>query len=116
MDRVNATERPYPQTSIDAMFRLQAHAHPDAVAARQGDQVVTYGELAALASVQARLLSDAGVKPGDNVLISLERSIAEIVTTLGVSWANRKGAQARRPSKIFRILPPRKFKCYGRGP
>ena len=52
MDRVNATERPYPQTSIDAMFRLQAHAHPDAVAARQGDQVVTYGELAALASAE----------------------------------------------------------------
>jgi amino acid adenylation domain-containing protein len=113
MDRVNATEWPCPQTSIDAMFRQQARAHPDAVAARQGGRVVTYGELAALASVQARLLSDAGVKPGDIVLISLERSIAEIVAVLGVLWAGatyvgiEAGTPDHRLAQITDILNPR---------
>jgi len=113
MDRVNATERPYPQTSIDAMFRQQANAHPDAVAARQESRVVTYGELAALASFQARLLSDAGVKPGDAVLISLERSIAEIVAVLGVLWAGatyvgiEAGTPNHRLTQITDILSPR---------
>ncbi|WP_308299495.1 AMP-binding protein, partial [Streptomyces sp. CHB19.2] len=42
---------------------------------------------AAAAAEQARLLTAAGVEPGDRVLVGVERSVAEAVAVLGVQWA-----------------------------
>lgn len=87
LDRVNDTRRPYPVTSVDEAFRAQVRRSPHAVAVREGACTLSYGQLAAAASVQAWLLSEAGVTPGSTVLVPLERSIAEVVAVLGVLWA-----------------------------
>jgi amino acid adenylation domain-containing protein len=87
LDRVNDTRCPYPLTSVDEAFRNQAQRSPQAVAVREGARTLSYEQLAAAASVQARLLTEAGVTPGSTVLVPLERSIAQVVAVLGVLWA-----------------------------
>ncbi|NUS62224.1 MAG: amino acid adenylation domain-containing protein [Saccharothrix sp.] len=87
LDRINETRRDFPVASLDELFRDVARSTPDAVAVREGDVELTYRRLAGAAAHQARLLRDAGVRPGDRVLVGVERSVAEIVAVLGVVWA-----------------------------
>lgn len=82
---INDVRAEFPATSIDALFREVARAHPQAVAVREGDVDVTYAELAAAAVEQARLLRAAGVRTGDRVLLAVDRSIAEAVAVLGIT-------------------------------
>ncbi|MFF4658204.1 amino acid adenylation domain-containing protein [Streptomyces sp. NPDC001381] len=84
---LNDTRREFPDTSLDALFRAAAARTPDAVAVRDGSAHLTYGQLADAAREQARLLRAAGVRPGDRVLVGVERSVAEAVAVLGVLWA-----------------------------
>lgn len=84
---LNAVRAGFPATSVDQLFRDVARRAPDAIAVRDGDAGLTYGQLALAASEQARLLREAGVRPGDTVLIGVERSIAEAVAVLGVLTA-----------------------------
>ncbi|MFJ6672752.1 amino acid adenylation domain-containing protein [Actinosynnema sp. NPDC091369] len=87
LDRINETRRDFPVASLDELFRDIARSTPDAVAVREGDVELTYRQLAGAAAEQARLLREAGVRPGDRVLVGVERSVAEIVAVLGVVWA-----------------------------
>jgi len=87
LDALNATRRDFPEATAVQLFRAAAQRTPDAVAVRDGDLELTYAELASAAAEQARLLRDLGVGPGDRVLVALERSVAEIVAVLGVTWA-----------------------------
>ncbi|MER6301345.1 amino acid adenylation domain-containing protein [Kitasatospora sp. NPDC001539] len=83
LDRLNPTGQEVPATSLDEAFRTAVRRHPDAVAVREGDTELTYTQLAAAVAEQARLLREAGVVPGDTVLVGLERSVAEAVAVLG---------------------------------
>ncbi|MDH6112899.1 amino acid adenylation domain-containing protein [Kitasatospora sp. MAP12-15] len=84
---INAVREEFPATSLDKLFRDAAQSFPDAVAVRDGSVELTYAQLASAAAEQARLLAEAGVRPGDTVLIGVERSIAEAVAILGILTA-----------------------------
>ena len=85
--RINETDRDFPTDSLEELFHRTARRLPDAVAVRDGDNELNYRQLAAAAMFQARLLAEAGVGPGDTVLIGLPRSTAEIVAVLGTVQA-----------------------------
>ncbi|WP_377267916.1 AMP-binding protein [Peterkaempfera sp. SMS 1(5)a] len=87
LHRINQTDRDFPTAPLEELFHRIARRHPDAVAVREGDTELTYRRLAADVTVQARLLGEAGVGPGDTVLIGLPRSVAEIVAVLGTVQA-----------------------------
>jgi amino acid adenylation domain-containing protein len=107
LDAVNDTRRDFPDVSVDDLFREVARKSPDAVAVREDETELTYAELAAAAARQAFLLREAGVRPGDRVLIGVPRSIAEVVGVLGVVWAGAAyvgvdlGAPAEHTDKIL---------------
>ena len=112
LNDVNETSAPYPQSSIDAIFRDQARRTPDAVAVRAGERTLSYAALARAASVQARMLIEVGVSPGDTVLVTLERSIAETVAVLGIVWAGAayvgvdQGTPAARLDAMVSVVHP----------
>ncbi len=81
--RINRTGRDFPAASLEELFRRTAHRLPESVAVRDGATELTYRQLDAAAAAQARLLAEAGVRPGDTVLIGLPRSAAEVVAVLG---------------------------------
>ena len=77
------------QPTIDRLFAEAARARPDQVAlvdAVSGDEV-TYAELAAQAGRVAELLAAQGVRRGDFVGITLQRSLDMVVAVLGVLMA-----------------------------
>ncbi|MFJ7153495.1 amino acid adenylation domain-containing protein [Streptomyces sp. NPDC101118] len=87
LDEINESGRDFPATSLDALFRETARRRPGAVAVRDAEHTLTYAQLADAAAEQARLLLAAGVRPGDRVLVGVDRSAAEAVAVLGVQWA-----------------------------
>uniref|UniRef100_UPI0020102DDB non-ribosomal peptide synthetase n=1 Tax=Pseudomonas sp. MWU13-2105 TaxID=2935074 RepID=UPI0020102DDB len=79
----NRTARDYPHGQLlHRLFEAQAAARPQAVAARQGELTVTYGELNARANALAHYLREQGVMPGTRVAILLERSVDLLVSLL----------------------------------
>ncbi|MYT58739.1 AMP-binding protein, partial [Streptomyces sp. SID7834] len=87
LDGINTSADDFPDSSLDALFREVAARTPDAVAVRDEASTLTYAQLADAAAEQARLLREAGVAPGDRVLVGVDRSVAEAVAVLGVQWA-----------------------------
>jgi amino acid adenylation domain-containing protein len=107
LEALNDTARPLPPDTVDALFREQAGRTPDAIAVRADDGTATYAQLAAAAAAQAARLAGAGVRPGEPVVVCLDRSLAEIVALLGVLWAGAAyvGVDARQPeARIQRIV------------
>ncbi|MGH3758445.1 amino acid adenylation domain-containing protein [Actinophytocola sp.] len=84
---VNDVRTNFPWTSMDALFRDVAARFPDTIAVREGDVELTYTQLVSAAAEQARLLREAGVEPGDRVLLGVDRSVAEVVALLGILTA-----------------------------
>jgi len=72
------------EASLPALFAEVVRAHPGAEALAWGDERLTYAELDARANRLARHLQGAGVRPGDRVGISLERSAALVTALLAV--------------------------------
>ncbi|MEV0012165.1 amino acid adenylation domain-containing protein [Streptomyces sp. NPDC047973] len=87
LDGINTSGDDFPDSSLDALFREAAARTPDVVAVRDETSALTYAQLVGAAAEQARLLREAGVGPGDRVLVSVDRSVAEAVAVLGVQWA-----------------------------
>jgi amino acid adenylation domain-containing protein len=87
LDQINATRTEFPEVSVDELFRQVVQRAPDSLAVAEGSVRLTYAELANAAAHQAALLAEAGVKPGDRVLVGLDRSVAETVAVLGCLWA-----------------------------
>ncbi|MCP5155130.1 MAG: amino acid adenylation domain-containing protein [Ectothiorhodospiraceae bacterium] len=81
----NATARPYPRDSgiCDVLARRVAEA-PHAVAVVAGDRRLTYAELDHAAARLAGRLAAAGVEPGDNVGVALERGPELVVALVAV--------------------------------
>ncbi len=84
---LNEVRERFPVTSVDQLFRDTARRFPDAVAVREAGVELTYGQLSLAAAGQARRLRAAGVRPGDTVLVGVDRSIAEAVAVLGILTA-----------------------------
>jgi len=83
--QLNATDRPFPREhTVQRLFEAQAQARPDAVAALQGEQALSYGELNLRANRLAHHLLELGVRPADNVAILLPRSLDLLVSQLAV--------------------------------
>jgi len=69
---------------VHELFARHAAAAPHAVALRQGDQSVTYGELNRRANRLAHNLIAHGVEPGDRVAICVPRSVEMVTGLLGI--------------------------------
>ncbi|WP_158296359.1 non-ribosomal peptide synthetase [Pseudomonas viciae] len=81
----NDTDRDYPrEQSIHALFEAQVEVRPDAPAAVQGGQVLTYRELDSKAERLARHLLDLGLQTGQTVAILLPRSLDLLISQLAV--------------------------------
>ncbi|WP_309475906.1 non-ribosomal peptide synthetase [Pseudomonas sp. B21-028] len=81
----NVTQRRYPHDkTVHGLFETQAEAQPDAVAAIDDDQAVTYRELNQRANRLAHHLIGLGVQPGDRVAILLERSLGLVISQLAI--------------------------------
>ncbi|AMS12797.1 non-ribosomal peptide synthetase [Pseudomonas chlororaphis] len=82
----NATRRDYPHTqTLHALFEAQARQHPQATAAVQGGQGLSYDALNRRANQLAHHLIGLGVQPGDSVAILLERCLDLLASQLAVS-------------------------------
>ncbi|MBP0020802.1 MAG: amino acid adenylation domain-containing protein [Cyanobacteria bacterium SBLK] len=81
----NDTQREYPRDlCIHQLFESQVQTAPDAIAVVDGDRQITYQALNHRANQLARYLQSLGVKPGDSVGISLERSLDLIIGFLAI--------------------------------
>ncbi len=67
---------------VHELFEEQAARRPDAVALRQGERALSYGELNAQANQLAHYLRELGVRPDDRVTILLERRVELVVAVL----------------------------------
>ena len=72
-----------PETTLDALFRRQAAARPDAVAATFGGRHLSYGELARRAGALALRLRSLGAGRGSRVALWVERSLDTVVAVAG---------------------------------
>ncbi|WP_239687916.1 non-ribosomal peptide synthetase, partial [Pseudomonas asplenii] len=81
----NATARDYPRhSSLVQLFEEQVAAQPDALAAVQGGQALTYRQLNGRANALAQHLAGLGVQPGDRVGLLLERSFDLLAGQLAI--------------------------------
>ncbi len=81
----NRTEAPYPKdTALPALIAAQAERTPDALAVSSGGDQLRYGEMNQQANQLARYLRGRGVRRGDNVGISMERTPLEVVVLLAI--------------------------------
>ncbi|KAF9280918.1 hypothetical protein BGZ68_006944, partial [Mortierella alpina] len=81
----NATEKPYPDNSrLHQLFENQVEISPEAIAIVHDEQTLTYRELNFLADWIAHRLVEAGVKPGDYVMLLLDRSIDLVASEIAV--------------------------------
>jgi amino acid adenylation domain-containing protein len=81
-------EPAYPrEEDVAAVFARVAAATPDAVAVESADETLTYAQLEARASRLARHLHALGVRPGDRVALTADRSADLVVTLLAVAKA-----------------------------
>ncbi|MBZ4321267.1 non-ribosomal peptide synthetase [Streptomyces huiliensis] len=95
----------------DLIRQTSAH-QPDAVALTDGTRRFTYAELIAAAARAARLLRDAGIRPGDTVALCSARSADQVPALVGILAAGaavapfdvRQAAAAVREN-VARLAP-----------
>ncbi|KAF9272326.1 hypothetical protein BGZ68_002515, partial [Mortierella alpina] len=81
----NSTEQPYPDdSSLHQLFESQVEISPEAIAIVHDEQALTYRELNSWANRIAHRLVKAGVKPGDYVMLLLDRSIDLVASEIAV--------------------------------
>lgn len=76
-----------PPQTVTEIFRGIAGKYSDRIAARFGDQIMTYAELDRQSDALAAMLVASGVRPGHLVGISSNRSLSLVVAVLGVMKA-----------------------------
>ncbi|KAF9271512.1 hypothetical protein BGZ68_003523, partial [Mortierella alpina] len=81
----NRTEQPFPgNRCLHQLFEDQVEVSPEAVAVVHDEQTLAYRELNSLANRIACQLIDAGVRPGDYIMLLLDRSIALVASQIAV--------------------------------
>ncbi|GAA3168957.1 MULTISPECIES: amino acid adenylation domain-containing protein [Streptomyces] len=80
----NDTARTVPERSVPELFEEFARDTPDALAVRDGSEVLTYAELNARANRFARHLAGRGVGPEQLVAVALPRTPELVAVLLGV--------------------------------
>ncbi|WP_426201472.1 amino acid adenylation domain-containing protein [Pseudomonas sp. TWP3-1] len=81
----NVTGREYPPAqTVQRLFEAQVAARPDAVAAVQGAQWLTYLQLNQQANRLAHYLIDLGVKPDDRIALCVKRGPQMLVGMLAI--------------------------------
>jgi amino acid adenylation domain-containing protein len=84
----NATETDYPRTlCVHQLVEAQVDRTPDAIAVVGDDGTLSYVMLDALANQLAHYLTELGVRRGDLVALSLDRTTAMLVALLAISKA-----------------------------
>jgi non-ribosomal peptide synthetase component F len=73
-----------PALTVTGLFRRQAQAAPDAIALAEGDLRMRYAELDARSDELAHRLQRLGVRANDSVGLLLDRSMAAVVSLLGI--------------------------------
>ncbi|MBK5540914.1 amino acid adenylation domain-containing protein [Pseudomonas sp. TH07] len=82
----NASDRDvHHDQTVHRLFEAQAQTSPQAVAAVQGGQSMSYHELNRRANQLAHRLLDLGVQPGDNVALLLPRSFELLLGQLAIN-------------------------------
>src|SRR4051812_44386252 len=76
-----------PDATLAGLILAQARLRPDATAARQWEQTLTYGELVAGAGALASRLTALGAGPEDRVAVCLRRRPPLLTGILGVLFA-----------------------------
>ncbi|KAF9272806.1 hypothetical protein BGZ68_002078, partial [Mortierella alpina] len=81
----NKTDAPYPSDRcLHQLFEEQVTLSPAAIAIVHDEQTLTYRELNSQANEIACQLTDAGVKPGDYVMLLFDRSIGLVASQIAV--------------------------------
>jgi amino acid adenylation domain-containing protein len=80
----NATDKEYPQQTIQALFESQAARTPQAIAVSDEQGEITYADLNHRANQLARYLGELGVGRETLVGISLPRSISMVISLLAI--------------------------------
>ncbi|MEV2237222.1 amino acid adenylation domain-containing protein [Micromonospora sp. NPDC049891] len=80
----NDTTRPYPESTVTALFAARVAADPDAPALVDGDRTLSYAQLDAAVARLAEVLRRHGVTPGVLVAVVLDRSWPAVVAMLAV--------------------------------
>lgn len=81
---LDGPEKDLPDRRFHELFEQRVKIHPDAVAAVQGDQSVTYRELNARANQLARLLRSRRVRPTQVVAVVTERNLDWMTAVLAI--------------------------------
>ena len=85
----NETSSGYPRdASIQDVFRAQVGRDPNAVAIEADGKRITYGQLDLDSDRVARRLASTGVRPGEFVGLSMDRSAGAVIAALGILKAN----------------------------
>ena len=79
--KIEGVTKIYPNKTLHGLFREQSKKNPDALALQLGNNSISYGELQKQIEQTAGFLWTQGVRPGQIVAISLERS-PELITYL----------------------------------
>ena len=80
----NDTQADFPRDPLPRLFETQAERTPDAVAVRDGQEEIRFGELNRRANRLAHFLRKRGVGPEVVVGVCIERSAHMLVSLLGV--------------------------------
>jgi surfactin family lipopeptide synthetase C len=81
----NATEETYePFLSLPQLIAAQVERIPDAIAALDNEQQITYGVLERQAERLASYLQNQGIGPGDLVGVYMQRSVDVLIGLLGI--------------------------------
>lgn len=71
----------YPNSTIHSLFAKQAEINPNSIALEFEDKQVTYGELSTMANQMAHYFWSQGLRPGQIVAVSLDRT-PELIATI----------------------------------
>ena len=92
---------PIPTTNLAALLLQTARRFPDRHAVIRGEQIWTWGETASRVRAAAAALIEAGLRPGDRVLLHSRNSAAMLETM----WATWMAGGVWVPTN-FRLTPP----------
>jgi len=84
IESINNTEAPVPDLLLHELFMRQQQATPDKVAVRSGAVAYTFSDLESRSNKLANYLISRGVRPGDRIGLSLERSCEMTVSVLAI--------------------------------